>query len=76
MTCYRDMTFCCNPECSGRCGRQFTKEDYRRAEEWWCGNDFPVAFMDACGTLRFAPPVRDLSAAIKAKLAETRPEGA
>ena len=71
---YKDTTFfCCNPKCSGKCNQQFTTEDYRKAEEWWCGPDFPIAFMDVCGELGILPPA-DLAMAVKAKLEQVRPK--
>lgn len=48
MICFRDMAFCNSPVCTGECGRQWTPELQKEAEEWWGGADAPVAFSDFC----------------------------
>lgn len=46
MICYKDMTFCSDFDvCATKdCHRQFTQEERERAEKWWGGKDFPVAW--------------------------------
>ena len=54
MICYRDTTFCSSPGCRNQCGRQFTDQDRVAAQNWWGGDDFPVAmaaFCDEAGNL-------------------------
>lgn len=48
MICFRDRTFCNNPNCTNECGRQWTEELQQQAINWWGGEDAPVAFMDFC----------------------------
>lgn len=51
MICFKDRTFCCSPNCQNKCGRQWTEELRKQAEEWWGGPDAPVAFSYFCGEL-------------------------
>jgi len=46
--CYKDMTWCCSPNCSNECGRQFTQEDRVKAIKWWGDDDFPLAVSEFC----------------------------
>jgi hypothetical protein len=48
MICFKDRTFCCAPNCKNECGRQWTDELQRQADEWWGGPGAPVAFSDFC----------------------------
>ena len=68
MICYKDTTFCSNPKCEGKCGRQFTEEERKGAEAWWGGPGAPVAFSDFCGRLGHAPACENEREAIQAKL--------
>lgn len=47
MICYRDKTFCVNPNCT--CGHKLTKEIVAQAEQWM--ENAPIAFADRCGNL-------------------------
>jgi hypothetical protein len=46
--CYRDMTFCINPNCTCGAGRKLTPEIERAAEKWWGGKGAPIATADLC----------------------------
>jgi hypothetical protein len=48
MICYKDMTFCASEVKNHTCGREFTKEDAEKAEKWWGGKDYPVAYGKFC----------------------------
>ena len=50
MICFLDRTFCSSPNCTGKCGRQWTPELQARAKEWWKGleGEPPVAFSNFC----------------------------
>lgn len=50
MLCFLDRTFCSSSNCTGKCGRQWTKELQERANKWWGGPGAPVAFSDFCST--------------------------
>lgn len=45
MICFKDTTFCMSPNCTGKCGRQWTPELERQAKE----ADMLVAFSYFCG---------------------------
>ena len=48
MICYRDISFCAEgDDCPMRdgCPRYFSPEEQVKAEKWWDGADYPVAFM-------------------------------
>lgn len=53
MICYRDKTFCVNPNCT--CGNKLTKEVLKQANEWWHSWSIegapPIAYNDRCGDL-------------------------
>lgn len=49
MICYRDRTFCASKVIEHTCGREFTKEDAKKAKKWWGGKDYPVALGYFCG---------------------------
>lgn len=49
MICFMDQTFCSayGEYCSNSdCSRALTKNLKEKAEKWWGGKDFPVAFSD------------------------------
>ncbi len=48
MISYRDTTFCASKVKKHTCGREFTEEDAKRAEQWWGGKDYPVAYATFC----------------------------
>lgn len=48
MICYRDITFCSSNVKVHTCGREFTKEDAKKAEIWWGSKDYPVAYGEFC----------------------------
>lgn len=48
MISYKDTTFCADKVETHTCGREFTEEDAKKAEEWWGGKDYPVAFGSFC----------------------------
>lgn len=48
MICYRDRAFCASDVKKHTCGREFTEEDRKGAEEWWGGKDYPVAYGKFC----------------------------
>ena len=45
MICYKDMTFCISPNCTGECEREFTDQDKVRADK----SGLPVMFARFCG---------------------------
>lgn len=47
MICYRDKTFCINPECTCHEDNRFTKEVLERAKQWL--PDPPIAVSYRCG---------------------------
>lgn len=46
MLCFKDRTWCSNPDCDNSCGRKFTEKDRKDAIEWWGGENPPIAFAD------------------------------
>lgn len=48
MMSYRDKTFCSSEVEVHTCGREFTKEDAKKAYTWWGGEDYPVAWGKFC----------------------------
>ena len=44
----RDRTYCGSDVEKHTCGREFTKEDEKKAEEWWGSKDYPVAYSNYC----------------------------
>jgi hypothetical protein len=52
MLCFLDRTFCGSKNCKNKCGRQWTKELQKRADQWARESGFlgdpPVAFCNFC----------------------------
>lgn len=48
MLCYRDRTFCTNPDCKCPPGRRLTDEVIESAKRWWGGDDPPIAMGNLC----------------------------
>lgn len=48
MVSYKDQAFCASKVETHTCGREFTEEDAKRAEQWWGGKDYPVAYGKFC----------------------------
>ena len=48
MISYKDRIYCCSDVEVHTCGREFTEQDAKDAEEWWGGKDYPVAYMKLC----------------------------
>ena len=46
--CYKDETFCMSDVKEHTCGREFTKEEAKKAEEWWGGDDYPLSLGKFC----------------------------
>lgn len=46
MMCYKDRTYCSNPDCDNSCGRKFTDQDRINAIKWWGSDDFPLCVSD------------------------------
>ena len=46
--CYKDRTFCGNPNCDNSCGRQITKEEEEHARQI----NLPIAFADFCSRIK------------------------
>ena len=76
--CYRDRTFCINPECSCSEGRKLTAEVLDAANEWWGVHRAapPIATDDLCGKrqrIEKANPVMGKS--VERRLRHQRGEG-
>lgn len=48
MISYLDRAFCASEVKEHTCGREFTEEHALRAEKWWGGKDYPVAYGNFC----------------------------
>ena len=48
MICYKDQTYCSDKVEVHTCGREFTEQDAKDAENWWDGKDYPVAYGSFC----------------------------
>ena len=48
--CFMDRTFCASPNCTGKCGRQWTAELQEKAKKWWGALEGspPIAFAHFC----------------------------
>jgi len=49
MICYKDMTFCVNPNCTCPDYRKLTDEVRTAAGVWWGGPGAPISMGDCCG---------------------------
>lgn len=59
--CYKDKSFCASKVKKHTCGREFTKEDAKKAEEWWGGDNYPVAWAEFCTELNITKENTDAS---------------
>ena len=48
MICYKDETFCINPNCTGMKHAKLTEQVKKDAEKWWGKPDTPIAMADLC----------------------------
>lgn len=48
MISFMDRAFCASKVRVHTCGREFTEELAKRAERWWGGKDYPVAYGKFC----------------------------
>lgn len=59
MISYKDMTFCCSPECVNKCGRKLTDEIKAAAARWWGSDDAPISMAHFCGERgNVLPPIK------------------
>lgn len=59
MVCYLDTTFCCSPDCVGKCGRRLSPEVLEAAKVWWGDDDPPIAVACFCGPRKALPVPQD-----------------
>ena len=59
MMCYRDMTFCINPNCTCDPRRRLTREIEAAAERWWGGPGAPLCVADLCKAKPQEDPAED-----------------
>lgn len=52
MISFLDKTFCASKVKEHTCDREFTEEHALRAEKWWGGKDYPVAYGEFCDQLK------------------------
>ena len=58
MICFRDMTFCSSDCINTACRHHLGDDDRKAAEDWWGGEDVPIAWSDLSDGCRYyTPPV-------------------
>ena len=48
MLCYKDKTFCINPNCPGKTHEALTPQVEAAARRWWGKDGAPISMADLC----------------------------